>query len=187
MRDFESVKAKTMDSIENRVRYAYNRGFDAGYEEGEERAVNVASITEYDRGFNDAWMYARRITCDLTKTQLKNRGFNIKEDEFCDYSEYEYSCKVIEKYSASEVKAKLKEYESGEGIKVGDEVYIYGENYVVVGLRGNTALCIGNNYHFLELSLSSCKKTGDCRKTGKHYDDIENVLANLALKEGDGE
>lgn len=82
--------------------------------------------TSYERGLKDAWECAKKIAVDMTIGDLKSCGLIYTNDDEYNLDEYEYSCDVINKYSASEAISKINEYEKrkkkDEDIKVGDEV-----------------------------------------------------------------
>ena len=98
----------------------YTQGFSDGYTDGSTRGCEVEKAQEYKRGFengcsqgweeaykkglNDAWEVARKITNDMPIPELESRELSVDDCE----DEYEYSCKVIKMYSASEVIDKLK-------------------------------------------------------------------------------
>ncbi len=100
----------------------YTQGFSDGYTDGSTRGCEVEKAQEYKRGFqngyskgwdeaykkglNDAWEAARKIT-DWTIEDLESRKLSVND---CD-DEYEYSCRVLEKYSASEAIDRIREYE----------------------------------------------------------------------------
>lgn len=95
----EAIKAKAihdaMCSIENRLRHVYNQGF----EEGKEYYIQKYS-NAYNKGLEDAWECARKITSDVrydAKTLKQIFGTQLIPDVF--------------KNSASGAVVKIKEYE----------------------------------------------------------------------------
>lgn len=134
----------------------------------------------YERGLNLAWECAKKIATDMTIENLKSCGL-IFDGEY-EPEEYEYSCEVINKYSASEAIAKIKEYEEhkkkDEEIKVGDEVVYLDRVFVItsivkneyiIGFDSNGEYC---SYHY---------KT-KLKKTGRTFPQIVEVLKQIKEK-----
>lgn len=133
----------------------------------------------YERGLNLAWECAKKIAADMTIENLKSCGLICTNDGEYEPEEYEYSCEVINKYSASEAIAKIKEYEEhkkkDEEIKVGDEVVYLDRVFVItsivkneyiIGFDSNGEYC---SYHY---------KT-KLKKTGRTFPQIVEVLEKM--------
>lgn len=139
----------------------------------------------YERGLNLAWECAKKIAADMTIENLKSCGLICTNDGEYEPEEYEYSCEVINKYSASEAIAKIKEYEErkkkDEEIKVGDEVVYLDRVFVItsivkneyiMGFDSNGERC---SYHY---------KT-KLKKTGRTFPQIIEVLEKIKEKQNE--
>ena len=63
MKDFESNRTQIMNSIENRVRQAYNSGYDTGFHDGKIAGYNKTDIWQdgFYKGLEEAWECAKKI------------------------------------------------------------------------------------------------------------------------------
>jgi hypothetical protein len=107
-RGYEKGKEDATISYQN----AYNEGHVDGYAKGvDDRDSDIKSgyMNGYNKGLNDAWECAKKITNEYTIKQLKDMGL-INNIPLIN-SEYEYSCRLIVQYSASEAIFAIKEYE----------------------------------------------------------------------------
>lgn len=156
----EGMKKQAQELIEQ----AYNRGYKAGYE-----ACKEPKDALIEKGRNEAWEAARKIM-----------QMNIVEKHaiFGEIGRMTYS--VILELSASEAIEKIKSYEEQKKedseIRVGDEVYFLDPTATRV------VTCI---YKFNEVTKAvQITSNGkwvlddicDLHKTGRHFDEIENVL-----------
>lgn len=140
----------------------------------------------YERGLNLAWECAKKIATDMTIENLKSCGLICTNDGEYEPEEYEYSCEVINKYSASEAIAKIKEYEKrkkkDEDIKVGDEVVYLDRVFVVTSIFKNEYI------HGIDSRGERCcyhyksHKSG-LKKTGRTFPQIAEVLKQMKEKE----
>ena len=110
MKDFESNRTQIMNSIENRVRQAYNSGYDTGFHDGEIAGYDKTDIWQdgFHKGLDEAWECAKRliylsIDGGMTYDDIsKAFGFHVtnKADIFRTNTAYE----AIEKIRAYESK-----------------------------------------------------------------------------------
>ena len=63
MKDFESNRTQIMNSIENRVRQAYNNGYETGFEDGKVEGYDKTDIWQdgFYKGLEEAWECAKRL------------------------------------------------------------------------------------------------------------------------------
>lgn len=149
---------------------AYERGFKAGKEAfvtDEAKVVNEA----YQKGLDDAWEVARKITCMWYSEQ-----FDV-------FNEHE-AVNIFGCNTASEAIAKIKAYEEQkkaeeECIKIGDEVVgTYGFRGIVVGidLPSGMASVLNTEYTVPQMHpLDDLKRKTD----GRHFPQIAEVLKQL--------
>lgn len=123
---------------------------------------------EYERGLNDAWELVRRLRTtaptDIIEIFDKDTTFS-----------------VIEELSASEAIKKWKAWEDKNEFKVGDEVVCRdGIKGIVVGISNNTEQIslLSNEYNVPQLLIKS-----HATKTGRHFDQIEEVLKQMKEEE----
>lgn len=141
--------------------------------------------TSYERGLKDAWECAKKIAVDMTIGDLKSCGLIYTNDDEYNLDEYEYSCEVINKYSASEAISKINEYEkrkkNDEDIKVGDEVVYLDRVFVVTSIFKNEYI------HGIDSRGERCcyhyksHKSG-LKKTGRTFPQIAEVLKQMKEK-----
>jgi hypothetical protein len=89
--------------------------YQLGYEKGQKDPLMLFK-TDYDRGLNDAWECARKLT------HPRYGGYRDSEEK--EIFGYDNSDDVLTNYSASEAIQKIKEYEEKQKneFQVGDEV-----------------------------------------------------------------
>lgn len=130
----------------------------------------------YQKGLIESWNLASTISCMNAKKQFKI--FNESGD-----------ANIFGCYTVQGALDKLKEYEQKQNnIKVGDEVYFCDEHYTRV------VTCItktnGKNPTAVQLTKSGKWAVDDVtelHKTGRHFDQIEEVLKALnETKESEG-
>lgn len=170
MRDFDDIRDKVMGSIENRVRSAYNKGYDAGYEDGTKEKPSLI-YEKYEQGLNDGWECVKKF----------HRLSNEKLEQM-------FGCTVWDIFnkSASEVIAVFKKYEEGEEFKVGDEVICEcptRQRCIVTAVWKNNT----------DIDISIMRSDGMCYgrskegvvKTGRSFPEIVDAMKRL--KEGDSQ
>lgn len=168
MKDFESNRTQIMNSIENRVRQAYNSGYDMGFHDGEIAGYNKTDIWQdgYYKGLEEAWECAKKLT------HPSYGGFYDDEQEKIFGFGYRNSDEVLTNFTAYEAIEKIRAYESklnepDKEIKVGDEiVYETGAKSVVSRIRDDFCYCIDGVGYPKER----------CEKTGRHFPQIDEVL-----------
>ena len=142
---------------------AYQKGFEAGQHE--------ATTLEYQQGLDDAWGTIIKIA--LIPYAERSEIFDGQQDILS----------IVQKFSLSEVTAKLREYEQQKAeVKVGDEV----RN--TLGLMDNAVgfvigTTIEGDYN-VSRYIDGKIKTGtwrreNCARTGKHSYAVERMVAVL--------
>lgn len=115
----------------------------------------------YEDGLHDAWECAKII-------ENSDAGEN-----YARFGEY-FTDGVFNKFSASEVKNKIVEYEAKQAeIKVGDEIINEGDKGVVTRINLDTCDVI-----WFDGSVNEEYEKNFLRKTGRHYD-IDSILEQL--------
>jgi len=173
MRDFDAIKKKEMSSIENRIRHIYN----VGYEDCLKDQQN-ARDEAYKQGLHDAWICARKICAnwcvsDKTLNEIFGNGKTIDD--------------IMNEFSPSEAIEKFKEYDAktsddpdNSKIEVGDVVETNGFSKPVIVIsvpddnEDSTEIKVMNF-----LGDTAWKNMYDCKKTGKHIQQIEEVFNML--------
>lgn len=133
-----------------------------------ERGLENIKKAEYERGLNEAWELVKRLRTtaptDIIEIFDKDTTFS-----------------VIEELSASEAIEKWKAWEEKNEFKVGDEIiYRDGIKGVVVGIsKYNEEISVlSNEYDVPQLLIKS-----HATKTGRHFDDIAEVLKKMKEEE----
>lgn len=115
MKNFDTIRDKVLGSIENRVRYAYNQGYEDGYKAGEdvEQKNNAETKTtiatdEYKRGLIDAWNCARVI---VLPPELGGVSYHTLELMYGKHNCYSDIKQEIFKLTPEEAIKKQKRYE----------------------------------------------------------------------------
>ena len=152
------------------VRNAYDRGYKQGYKDGK---LEVPT-SFYNKGLNDAWEIARRITKASGTDEKMNKIFG---NDFY----YMGSSAFFEKYSIQEVMTKLKEYEekqkqADEKFKVGDEVVADERRFVILSMD-NGGWC---NLWCLDNGLTHSNiPSNDLKKTGRSFPQIAEIFKQM--------
>ena len=167
----------------------YKDGYVAGYDHGKEDGyadgkadtpftdTKEAENKAYSRGLNDAWEVIKKITKDESVG-----GYSIKmmQELFGQTCVYD----IVHNYTPAEALVKIKEYEDKQKqdaeIKVGDEVVLnddYGNEKAIVLVKDK------NPYPYSVLIQEGTnrwiKENAIERKTGRHFDQIAEVLKEL--------
>lgn len=101
-------------SVGDIIYNVYNQGYEDGLKDGKESA-QIDKSTAYERGLNDAWELARK---------LSNLGFNDTRKEIFG-EKYGLSIDIIKDFSVDEVEAKIEEYEKKQ--KQAEKIKVYFE------------------------------------------------------------
>lgn len=135
MKDFESNRTQIMNSIENRVRQAYNSGYDMGFRDGEIAGYDKTDIWQdgYHKGLEEAWECAKSLIRTYHSFELRQIfDYDDADVVLAHFTAYE----AIEKIRAYE--SKLNEPDKEYEIQIGDEVMsIYGDKGYVTGIEGD--------------------------------------------------
>lgn len=143
MKDFESNRTQIMNSIENRVRQAYNSGYETGFHDGEVAGYEKTDIWQdgYYKGLEEAWECAKKISLQpylgglpvsVIDELFGKDLYDGCEKAFTHFTAYE----AIEKIRAYE--SKLNEPDKEYEIQIGDEVMsMYGDKGYVTGIEGD--------------------------------------------------
>lgn len=149
-RNLEGLKTQALTCIE--------AAYDKGYKAAKQDAIALVSENEYERGLKDAWECAKKIVTD--------KGLNYEELE-----KIFNSCSmdvILERFSASEAMAKIKEYEDrqkkiDDKIHVGDEVIFEDKKYIIVNIAkygsGESVVMVNDTTAFFTL-IENVEKTG---------------------------
>lgn len=163
------------------------RCYDYGYEDGQkEKLANamihdheVAENKAYNRGLDEAWDAARKIH----DGQIPYEAFGL--DKTGNGFTYASPLNWGETITAKEAIAKIKEYEDKQKqdaeINVGDEVTHNGAKFIVLNIDSQTSIyCLdtrGRTPIFAD--------THNLTKTGRHFDQIAEVLKEMRGTEND--
>ena len=201
-KDYELKICNIIDNLEAQMRYqcdkiheqAYEQGHKQGYAEGYEigkqdgyedgQADTPFTDTEeaekkaYNRGLDETWKAVRKIIEDVVdggySSDVLREIFGVSTVQ-----------SIFKLNTASETIAKIKEYEDKQKqdaeIKVGDEVTHNGAKFIVLNIDSQTSIyCLdtrGRTPIFAD--------THNLTKTGRHFDQITEVLAELRGAEND--
>ena len=184
-KDYSVLMGMAKDSV-NKIKTAFDKGYKQGYENGvasqgftdgyTEEKVEKREKEAYQKGLEKAWETAKYIA-SLAGNDVKRR--EIIGDCAAWYA--------FTHYTASEVIAKIEAYEQKQNeIKVGDEVIYKDIDYpdtkgVVIQVDFGKVEKYPYNL-MLDNGDGQWAEKDDVTKTGRHFDQIEEVLK--ALKEG---
>lgn len=178
-KDYSVLEGMQKDSV-SKLRTAFDKGYKQGYETGvatqgftdgyTKEEVERREKEAYQKGLVESWSLASAISCMDAKKQFEI--FNESGD-----------ANVFGCHTAQGALDKLKEYEQKQSeIKVGDEVIYDGTGY-----RGIVTKIFKSDKMYYRCvrydgDLSTENSDNPPTKTGRHFDQIEEVLE--ALKEG---
>ena len=146
----------------------YQIGYKVGFEDGT-KAQNEA---QYSKGSEDA----RQTLLNLLKIPSGEWGNMFDRDSY-------YVEAIFKHYSINEIAERIKAYEEKkkaeeESIKVGDEV-LYGSSKLLVTSITNHFICTVN----ADGKVDTWRATAELIKTGRHFDEAEQLLDKLRGKE----
>lgn len=165
-----------------KIRNSYDKGYKQGFNEGQAHQLASDDVfrescekSAYEKGLNDAWERARKIVCD--KSQNGYSLYTLREI-FGTAS----VCGIFGNFSASEAIQKIKEYEEKQKqddneIKVGDEVVdgeVFNSGKGIVTFVSPVIL-----YVLWYDGSTGRRKLTDVKKTGRHFDQVAEVLKQL--------
>ena len=160
------LKVKVIGIEEDEYAYPYKVEFEDESIEWFEEKTLISAEDSYNKGLEDAWELAKRLSLNLYKNGLSNDEINKI------YGMPSY--RVFEAFTPQEALAKLKAYEEQRKIEAGDVVLIYGEEAVVTRVvDGHANILFGDG---VTNNLPVKELVGD--KTGKHIN-IESFLKQL--------
>lgn len=183
MKDY-AVLDSFKDRMDSTIDDAFEEGYKQGYEDGKQVVLcdcKENMDNEYNRGLNDAWDAAKKLC-----RSVKYGGIEEHCSEIFEKTPFE-TFDVFD-YIASEAIAKIKEYEDKQKqdaeIKVGDEVYsdAFDDKGIVTHITTDKVSCvciICNGFTMMKVGLCGL------HKTGRHFDQIAEVLAKLRGAEND--
>lgn len=164
-----------MNRIKDDVDYIADEAYTKGYTDGRKQAKTQAELDvahdienvakeNYQKGLDDAWECARRITCLPQDGGISNSGL----DAIFEISNIQ---EIMKNFSVSEAMERIKAYEEEQnGIRVGDEVKATLGNAIVTYVTEEIA----------EYIYWSGKYGGDylenLERTGRHFGEIETLL-----------
>lgn len=171
----EGLLRNERDDVQKQVNDAYQRGLEEG-KKATWGLVADASSAEYQRGLDDAWEAARRISI-----LESDGGYSWKEMKSIFGTDSASEIYVL--HTATEAINKIKAYEEKQ--KADDEIKVRDE--VVWTQDENVAIVVTNVYTVdnMEWCDGVCKDgkvyhilTKNARKTGRHFD-IEKILKEM--------
>ena len=169
MKDYKRIKhmRNLNDSlIWERMKRCYDFGYEDGKADTPFTDTKEAENKAYNRGLNEAWEAAGKL-------------YKISSDDFSKL--FEMKSPYFD-FSIQEVLAKIKEYEDKQKqdaeIKVGDEVYsdAFDDKGIVTHITADKVACV-----CIICNGSTMMKVGTIglHKTGRHFDQIAEVLAEM--------
>lgn len=144
------------DSCEECSYYIFGACSDSEYNELDKEVIELLeSDTEYNKGMEDAWLLIKKM-------------YGMSANEFRQCFNTIDSCEVVRKYTVSEVKTKIEDWQRSQ-FYIGDIVYS--------GTNDNKNICgvvINTSKEYLEVltdnrTIEECLKK-DMKKNGKHLD-----------------
>ena len=165
---FDQFGLDKLTPLDKELEEAYQNGFEAGQHE--------ATTLEYQQGMNDAWGTIIKIA--LIPYAERSETFDGQQDILS----------IVQKFSPSEVAAKLREYEQqkADEIKVGDEVcFVFSggetiEPFIVFSIKDDN----GKKYYEGIQTSDGRWVSGGFKyfKTGRHFPQVEELIK--AMKGG---
>jgi len=164
------MNEETYNMFDEIVEKEYTRG----YYDGQKSMIN-----SYETGLNDAWEIVRKIM-DMNPSEL---GELMDEDTA-------FESDIINKYSASEVIAKVKEYEEkqkqkNDEIKEGDEIENDTYRAILISIVDKdyaNAIYISNDGSMGKARIGYINPS-KYKKTGRHFSQVEEILKLMDKKE----
>lgn len=163
---------EALDNIYKEFEKTYEEAKKEGYEEADSNQKENA-IYAYERGLDDAWECARKIS--------QEEPFGLTTGELEQIFNTRSIGTVIEKNTASEAISKIKEYEekqkqTDDEIKVGDEVYIDDK-----GRKAVVSRVLDNGLYNIVFYNGDTNCVDRCfiAKSGRHFPCIEEVLNQM--------
>ena len=149
----------------------FENGYDQGYEDGKKSSCDCKDNIEceYIRGLNDAWEATRK----LFRMSVDDRSelFEMKSPYF-DFSVQEVLNKIKEHENKQEHEEQQKQF------AVGDEVYsdAFEDKGIITHITADKVSCV-----CIICNGSTMMKVGTngLHKTGKHFDQIAEILAEM--------
>lgn len=185
MKDY-AVLDSFKDRMDSTIDDAFEEGYKQGYEDGKADTpftdTEEAEKKAYDRGLSDAWELVKRIESTPEDGGLTNK--QIVEV----FGQYWSSFELYMAFSVGEAMYLMKAYEDKQKqdaeIKVGDEVYsdAFNDKGIVTHITTDKVSCvciICNGFTMMRVGLCGL------HKTGRHFDQIAEVLAELRGAEND--
>ena len=197
----ESIMKDTTSKVMDHAIKAYRQGYEDGQKEKLANAMihnhEVAEKTAYEQGLNDSWECARKM-CLMSSAEERLRAFDVSGSHLAILSDLTAS-KAIEKLKAFEQKQKCKECkktkdpifyghcvcecdyakQTEDEIKVGDEVIVQVDR---IGFVTGFDVLFDRVYVTTKDGWSDAFGGSFVKKTGRHFDDIKNVLDQIGGK-----
>ena len=199
MKDYEEKVLNIMDSAKDNIRTQLDKAYKSGYEDAKstlvqkaykdgyadakselgQNAIDLAhaeSDRAYQQGLEDAWEFIQKLlkdACDggYTVSLLQNAL------GYCNISD------IVRHYDISEAIAKINEYEEQQQkFAIGDEVYsdAFDDKGIITHITADKVSCV-----CIICNGSTMMKVGtnDLHKTGRHFPQIAEVLAEIRGEE----
>ena len=158
----------------------YQIGYKVGLEDGNKIAdkdIKAIRLSTYDvaysKGVED---FENLFVYEHDYEQFFEDTYGSKDP---DYNLYD----LVAKYGAKKVIDDLKKWEEKkkaeeESIKVGDEVYLLDKNHpiVVTSVDNDNIVCLAESGKY---SYFVGKQRDSLKKTGRHFDEVEQLLSKL--------
>ena len=181
MQETEEFLKGLTRGISNTIRLAYERGVKDGEEHREAKALkNMAEYSQsrfqdgyeqgYEQGVNEVWEAVKRFVI-----APKDGGLTSGQIEEI-FGDYQSLLDIFHEFSVQEVLEKLKAWDDEQNvITVGDEVEDgAGIKSVVIAVNEKQASLL--NFHYSLVQLMPLK---DLHKTGRHFDEVTDLLEKL--------
>lgn len=156
------LRRQLNECIEN----AYNKG----YADGKKENIDSYGEQEYNRGIEDA----SNLLAYADKRFIRECFPSESNWDLFDLNAKYGLAVVIKEFKEWQVKINQTEKE----IKVGDEVYLLDSTNPILITRVSPEGLVGFSQHG-KYAWYSYKEIGDLHKTGRHFDEIEQVLDKL--------
>lgn len=174
-KDYSNIEG-LIGNVKESIRNAYDKGYKQGVKDGnydKEFYCNLNFEHGTNKGLDDAWKLARKL-------RHPSYEDTYSDDEKRDIFGYVSSDSILTNLSASEAIKKVEEYEekqkqADDEIKVGDEVVIDDSIGIVTRAFPGAIIC----YVMRRDGSSGEEDRNDCKKTGRHFSQIAEVLEQL--------
>ena len=170
--NLDGLKKQVCECIDHAQAQGYKEGYTKGQNDADKDLKEIQDSTydeAYNKGIEDLVRAMKAYYPLNSAERLKYFGTNIPVDRY-----------AIE--SSKDLVAMAKAYEekkqAEEEIKVGDEVYLLDDTNPIIITRVSPEGLVGFSQRG-KYAWYSYKERKDLHKTGRHFDEIEQVLDKL--------